>query len=149
MLQVSAVPARSFPVCPLPPCAPLAFARPPLAGFRAGFAGLRPAVLGGPRLSGALAPLPPWCRALTAVTGEWCADRGRGNRTNRVMFSLAPHHKIWYPWIGGDHNMEENSKIYKALMAMTEAEAAALDFLASLEDARQAMRECVGGGENP
>lgn len=41
--------------------------------------------------------------------------------------------------------MEENSKIYQALMAMTEVEAAALDFLTRLEAAREAMRECVNG----
>lgn len=41
----------------------------------------------------------------------------------------------------------ENSKMYKALMAMTELEAAALDFLARLESAREEMRAAMGGGE--
>lgn len=39
----------------------------------------------------------------------------------------------------------QDERMYKALMAMTELEAAALAMLEALEQARQAMRACVGG----
>lgn len=38
-----------------------------------------------------------------------------------------------------------NEQTFKALMAMTELEAAALAMLDALERAREAMRSCVGG----
>lgn len=38
-------------------------------------------------------------------------------------------------------------KLYRALMAMTEAEAAALDFLQQLNEARKAMRDMLDRGD--
>lgn len=42
----------------------------------------------------------------------------------------------------------DESKLYRALMAMTEAEAAALDFLANLDQAREHIREAIDRGES-
>lgn len=42
----------------------------------------------------------------------------------------------------------EKSTQYRALMAMTELEAAALAMLAALERAREAMRAALEGGAN-
>lgn len=43
--------------------------------------------------------------------------------------------------------MEENSKIYKMLMAMTEVEAAALALLDTIDREREALRSALEGGK--
>lgn len=43
--------------------------------------------------------------------------------------------------------MQDESKIYKALMALTEAEAATMDFLERIDNLRDALRDVIDRGE--
>ena len=114
---------------------------PPLAAVRGGFAGLRPAVLGGPWLSRPLAPLPPACVALAMfpvvlpAVGRCAAALRKTVRRGTLVREV-------------EHVNEQMADALRdALMTMTETEAAALDFLARLDDAREAMRRVIERGE--
>lgn len=148
-LQVSVVPARLSPLVPSgavcahghrnwrglrrgpgPPASPSApILRPPKGGG-----------LAVPPLAGRSGP-PFRPRAMPYPTGTGGCAAPSGSA------ELDQHHKIWYARGGGDHNMEEDGKIYKMLMAMTEVEAAALTLLDTIDREREALRSALEGGK--
>lgn len=117
----------------------MAIAGPRLPPSVAASRGFGPPSLAGLGYRARWAPLPPSCHALSNRDGECAAPIGSAE--------LDRHHKIWYARCGGDHNMEEDGKIYKMLMIMTEVEAAALALLDTIDREREALRSALEGGK--
>ena len=65
----------------------------------------------------------------------------------RLERNAALRNATRYGMLRMEVTQDMENKLCRALMAMTEAEAAALDFLQQLDDAREAMRDVLDRGD--
>ena len=69
-----------------------------------------------------------------------------GCALRRTERNAALRNATRYGMLRMEVTQDMEDKLYRALMAMTEAEAAALDFLQQLDEAREAMRTILDRG---